>query len=206
MVEYQTRIHATSSTASLELWARSHTPVGLDLHWWETAAATASSLVVFALIAEAARSDLSVARTVAVEATYYPWIGALHVLLDSLIDQSHDTAAGHPSLVDNYHDPDDTADRLTVIAHSARRHVDALDEPAPHLLLLTAMSCFYLSSGDARHPPARLAAKRLTTELGTLATPMLMILRARRAASPRGIIRTALHWWRRRNSAALGNP
>jgi tetraprenyl-beta-curcumene synthase len=186
MVEYQTLIHAAGAPephTSLMTWAKAATPDGLDFEWWETAAAAASSLLVFALIAEAARPDLSAAETAALERAYFPWIGALHVLLDSLIDQPEDAVIGHPSLVENYQNSLETAERMSAIARRARVQIGALRRPAPHVLLLTAMCCFYLSSGSTRRPSARLAARRIASALGVLTRPMLLILRLRRAAS-----------------------
>ena len=44
----------------------------------------------------------STAETDAMESAYFPWIGALHVLLDSLIDRAADAQTGQHSLVDHY--------------------------------------------------------------------------------------------------------
>lgn len=185
MIEYQTLIHATGSDASenLEAWARRCTPPELDLRWWETAASSASSLLVFALMAEAARPDLETAHIDALERTYHPWIGALHVLLDSLVDHLDDAASGHPSLVAHYRGPQDAAQRLSQIAQAARDHAEALQLRAPHLLLLAAMACFYLSSAVPQDERAQFVARRIEATLGGLAKPTLLILRTRRAAA-----------------------
>ncbi len=71
-------------------WADAQIPAGSGLKWWETAAGAASSLLVFALIAAAAEESVRGEEIVAIERAYFPWIGALHLLLDSLIDQADD--------------------------------------------------------------------------------------------------------------------
>jgi len=182
MVEYQALIHAPHQPRAarvLRSWATGATPPGTDLRWWETAAAAASSLLVFALIAEAARPDATPADNHMLENTYFPWVGAFHVLLDSLIDWQDDSMIGHRSLVENYRTPVETAARLSLIARSARVRIDALPRPHPHQLLLAAMACFYLSADGAHAPRARLAAQHVVAALGPLAKPMLTILRVR---------------------------
>jgi len=185
MIEYQTLIHAEGSDASehLQAWASRCTPPELDLRWWETAASSASSLLVFALMSEAARPDLATAHINEIERTYHPWIGALHVLLDSLIDRLDDDASGHPSLVAHYDGPPDAAQRLSQIAQAAREHAEALQLSAPHLLLLAAMACFYLSSVATQDEHSQIAARKIEDTLGRLAKPTLLILRTRRAAT-----------------------
>ncbi len=182
MVAYQSLIHARpgrDAERALQGWAKGITPAGSELRWWETAAAGASSLLVFALIAEAARPGTPSSGTLALEAAYFPWIGALHVLLDSLVDQSADVAAGHHSLVAHYATPAETAARMSWIARSAREQIDALERPTPHLLLLVAMACFYLSSATVAGDSVRLAADGIGAAVGRLTGPTLVILRVR---------------------------
>ena len=93
-------------------WASELTPPDCGLRWWETAASAGSSLGLFALIAMAAQPEVSVADALAVENAYFPWIGALHSLLDSLIDLSEDRASGQRALIENYTDAAETASRL----------------------------------------------------------------------------------------------
>lgn len=190
MVEYQTLIHASASpdaTTSLQAWATATTPPDADLHWWETAAAAASSLLVFALIAAAAQADLRTAEILPLEAAYFPWIGALHVLLDSLVDQQDDEQSHHYSLVRNYGTPAHAAARMSWIARSAQRRVDTLHDHSSHRLLLVAMSSFYLASASAADTHAALATDSIANSLGALARPIAFLLRvhATLRASPR---------------------
>ena len=96
---------------ALERWGRAHTPPGEDLRWWETAAAGGSSLGVFALLALAAepgleRSEAASREAIAaVEDAYFPWVGALHSLLDNLVDVAEDRATGQHSLIGLYSSP-----------------------------------------------------------------------------------------------------
>ncbi|MGB2710641.1 MAG: DUF2600 family protein [Conexibacter sp.] len=182
MVEYQTLIHGDGGHAPLAAWAQRETPPGSGLRWWETAAGGASSLVAFALIAAAARPATSAAEVAAIEAAYFPWIGSLHVLLDSLIDLPQDVVAGHHSLVEHYASPTETAARMGGIADAAVRAVEGLPRAREHALFLAGMAGFYLAKPAAQLPHAAAASKRIAVALGGLAAPVLLVHRLRQAA------------------------
>jgi tetraprenyl-beta-curcumene synthase len=164
-------------------WATRLTPPGSGLRWWETAAGAASSLGVFALIAAAGQPQLPAPEAAALHDAYFPWIGALHVLLDSLVDQADDLANGRHSLVAHYATPEEAALRLRAIATRAMQATQPLSSGTTHALLLAAMIGFYLSAPAASSPAARLAAAHVTDTMGALATPTLLVHRARRAAA-----------------------
>jgi tetraprenyl-beta-curcumene synthase len=184
MIDYQALIRTCeASTRGLAAWAREHTPPDAALRWWEIAAGGASSLGVFALVAAAARWRLASEEAVAVERAYFPWIGALHVLLDSLVDQPTDAETGHHSLVDHYRSPCETAARLGAIAVTAFAAAGALRSGRRHALILAGMVAFYLSSSAAQLPHAAAARRRILAAAGDLARPTLAVLRGRHALS-----------------------
>jgi tetraprenyl-beta-curcumene synthase len=171
---------------ALAAWAEQQTPPGSELRWWETGAGGASSLTVFALIAAAAEANASAEDTVRIEQVYFPWIGALHLLLDSLVDQQGDLVAGRNSLVEHYSSREELADRLNAIAIEALRLTKTLPQSSEHALIFAAMVSFYLaqpqaSSADAA--PARVALLATLGERGALSMPVMRMLEGRR-------------WWR----------
>jgi tetraprenyl-beta-curcumene synthase len=184
MVAYQSLIHDTRDEhhQALALWACQETPAGTGLHWWETAASTASSLSVFALIAAAGRPLLSTAETLALERAYFPWIGALHVLLDSLIDRAGDIEVGHHSIIDHYSSAEETATRLSGLAAHAVHATEMLSDGIQHAMILAAMTSFYLSSPCAATPQNSLVRRQVLESMGALATPTMIVLRTRRSA------------------------
>lgn len=122
-------------------WASRATPAGTAPRWWETAASAGSSLGLFALLAAAAKPTLAPNDAAAIEAAYWPWIGALHSLLDSLIDYKEDAAAGQRSLLDYYDNPREMADRLGLLATEALRAAVSLPRPGapgPRIRRLTS--------------------------------------------------------------------
>lgn len=167
----------------LQQWAIQATPEGTDLRWWETAASAGSSLGLFALIAAAARPGLSPNEAQQIESAYWPWIGSLHSLLDSLVDGPEDAAVGQRNLLDYYTSPQEAADRLELLAQRALAASRTLPDAREHALILAGMASFYLTAPEADSPTARLASRRILEALSTAARPSMIVFALRRAAA-----------------------
>lgn len=171
----------------LESWARRQTPPDSALEWWEIAAAAGSSLEVHALIAASASPALCQRDIARIGAAYFPWIGALHSLLDSLVDEAEDAATGQLSLVGCYRSRQDATASLRKLAQSASTRARELPGGRVHALLLAAMTCSYLAAPEASSAGAQAAARIVRASLGPLARPMLLVFKLRRLAAPRGL-------------------
>jgi len=182
MVEYQSLNHVTASGGpeSMRRWGRSIVPARSGLLWWEAAAGAASSLGVFALLAAAASPRLDPHLAEATAEAYFPWVGALHVLLDSLVDLERDLGSGDHSLVSHYSSSAHAAERLGALAAEAAGRLRALGPG--HGLILSAMAGFYLARPAATGTFAAPAARRIVAELGPWTAPAMAILKARRLA------------------------
>jgi tetraprenyl-beta-curcumene synthase len=168
---------------SFERWARASGRAHTRLRWWETGAAAGSTLDLFALIAAAADPALDPCAAKTLGSAYFPWVGALHSLLDSLADRAEDLATGRRGLIDYYRSPDEAADRIATIATEAMSRVGELPGGHSHTLIVAAMTSFYLCDlSMSSSPHARLATPALLETMGRLARPTMMILGARRAA------------------------
>jgi tetraprenyl-beta-curcumene synthase len=188
--------------AALERWARRVTPPGEDLRWWETAAAGGSSLGVYALIALAAdtdswTSDCSSAITGAdvragtdgsaathraievLDEAYFPWIGALHSLLDNLIDVAEDRATGQHNLIGLYASSQEAAERIGLLAERSLEAARAQRDAGAHTLVLAAMASFYLSTPEAATPAALPLSRAVLAALDGPADLALLVFRAR---------------------------
>jgi len=188
IVEFQSLNHAEhpSEHHALARWARAQTPAGEEIAWWETAAAAGSSLGVHALIAAAAEPGLPSADVHALEHAYFPWIGALHSLLDQLVDRPQDAARGQRNLIDRYAGgPAHAAERMTALAQHAALCARTLPHARRHTILLAGMAGLYLSDPAARAPHAQPIAgpvgRALDAELAPLLSSTLLVFRARRA-------------------------
>lgn len=182
IIDYQARINhdREHQYASFATWAETETPAGTGLYWWETGAACGSSLALLALLAAAADPTLTLAEAAAIEATYWPWAGALHTLLDNLVDRDEDCNTGQHNLTDHYVDKDEIAQRFGLLISKA---VECAEYAAPHHhLILAGMVGLYLSEEQAWTPIARPAAERILLLTGFLAKLAMLLLHARRLA------------------------
>jgi len=179
--EFQAGNHADGPQIATHLatFARWVPKRGATLRWWEAAAAGGSSLGVFALIAAGARPHLTAHEAAAIDGAYLPWIGALHILLDSLVDWPRDVPEGHHSLVAHYASRSEMASGMGAIADAAVRAARRLPRARHHELLLVAMAGLYLARPAASLPHARETTARILSVLGELAWPVLLVHRAR---------------------------
>lgn len=184
IVAYQTlNLAAGQGTQrGLARWATRRTPAGCGLRWWEVAASAGSSLGVFALIALASHGPLARAEALAVQDAYFPWIGSLHSLLDSLVDHAEDAAAGQANLVAHYEDRQEACERVAAIAAQAARRAGQLPRADWHTVVLGGMVGSYLSTPEAAAPTARLVARRVTAAVGGAAPAAMVVFGARRLA------------------------
>lgn len=174
---------APGSHEAFARWARKEAPPAVPLEWWEFAAAAGSSLAVHALVAAAADPDLSKRDAAAIETAYSTWIGALHTLLDSLVDQPEDANAGHHSFVTHYATRQEAAERLGGIASRALQVARELPAGEYHAVILAGMVSYYLSAPEALLPQAREATRSVLAAMGGRASLALLIQRARRRAA-----------------------
>ncbi len=181
IVTYQCLNHQRpgDSYRAFACWARMETLPGSDLRWWETGAAAGSSLSIFALISAASQPALQVAHAAALERAYFPWIGSLHTLLDSLIDEREDTLTNQHCLTARYASDEETASQLQILALRARERTQALPDSEHHMMILAAMVSFYLASPQGVDPRVKLAAEAVLTVFGDHAAPAMLVLRAR---------------------------
>jgi tetraprenyl-beta-curcumene synthase len=184
IVEYQSFnvTDASGPREALAQWAGERKPRGSDLRWWETAAAAGSSLGLFALIAMAAQRRPSADEALAVENAYFPWVGALHSLLDSLIDLDEDRESGQPALIAHYGAAEGATAGLRRLAEESRRRVATLPHADRHALMLASMAAIYLVEPRAGDPHACAARGAVLSALGTQAVATMAVMRLRRLA------------------------
>ncbi len=164
---------------ALARWATEMSPVGNALTWWELAGAAGSSLAVHALIAAAADSRLQPWQARQIDGAYFPWIGALHTMLDSLVDRAEDHESGQRSLLDYYQSPTDAAIQVAGLAIRALSATERLPSPYTHRVIVMAMCSYYLSAPEA-HPAQR---QTITRAVGLPLSGAIATFRARRLAA-----------------------
>jgi len=182
IIFYQAAVNLASHEEydGLVRWSREQVPADVDIEWWEVAAAAGSSLVVFALLAAAAKDELQRAEVEAIEQLYWPWAESLHIFLDSLVDRAEDLHNGQPSLLDHYSSRQEMGRRLSQLTAETFRRAEHVERQ--HRLILAAMVALYLSDAQAWTPFARPVAERILAAADSLVAPALLLLRARRWA------------------------
>jgi tetraprenyl-beta-curcumene synthase len=178
--EGQSHAHAagTDSAGGLETWATQQgAPPGYL--WWEVAAGANSSVAAHALIAAAADPRTSTQDAEAVDATYFPPVGALTVLLDDLIDLEQDRDSGEHNYMTYYPSPEVAADRLALIASRARENAAGLRRRRRHAAVLAGVAGFYLSAPDVDGDLAEAIRARMLASLGASASVVLAAMRGR---------------------------
>jgi tetraprenyl-beta-curcumene synthase len=178
-VEYQCRISLSTEQdhPALSQWATQATH-HRSLRWWEIWASCGSSLDTLALLAAAADPATNDRDAQAIDALYWPWAGALHGLLDCLVDHADDAAHCQPNLLDRYASSHETAERMGFLAAEVVRLAPLVG--IGHSVVLAGMACQYIADPQAWVPAARPAAESILDALGEWATPTMLVLRTRR--------------------------
>ena len=153
-----------------------------DARWWEVAAAASDPLGVFALIAAASDARCTPDHVAAIERGYFPWIGALVWLLESLVDRHEDAVSGNHSYVARYGSTREASERLALVAARASGAARGLPHRRRHAVLLSGVVGLYLSSPGAGDQTALDAASAVRRTVGGPVVPLLAVLRARRLA------------------------
>jgi tetraprenyl-beta-curcumene synthase len=166
--------------AELELWAATLPGSARALAWWERAAGAGSSLALLVLVATCARENAEASVAQQIDDAYFPTIGALHSLLDSVVDRDEDREKGQRSLLDHYGSPLHECASLTMLASEARRACASLPSPHAHRVFVTAMCSYYLSAPQCRSEPGYATRVHLTDALGSMLDLAIVMFTTRR--------------------------
>lgn len=159
---------------ALGAWAASRADVSTNLPWFELAAASSSTLGIYALLAAAVDPHLRCGEAKAIDAAYHPWICLACTLMDSLVDELDDRASGAHSYVAHYDDDSVMAVRVRSVVQRAISEAGYLPRGDRHVVIVTGMIAMYLAAAKQPHPEIR-------WELGWLAAVEMPVTRAMRA-------------------------
>lgn len=171
----------------LRRWAESHgRPWSETLYWWEFAAAAGSTLAIFSLMAAARDPALTAAQATALAGAYFPWICALHILLDYFIDQEEDRLGGDFNFAACYRDTQQAAARLQHLFRRALAGTKGLAPAGFHSLLVQGLPGLYLADGKVARQGLQSHARRLLAQAGWSARVVNMASRWRRGLAREG--------------------
>jgi tetraprenyl-beta-curcumene synthase len=114
-----------------------------ELEWYEFACAAGSQFQVYAPLFELfAQREASIGLTYD---AYFPAAAALHVLLDSFIDQAEDREHGELNFAVAYGDSARMRERVAFLMQKAMKGFVALPDARRHRFVLRVMALFYLT-------------------------------------------------------------
>jgi len=138
--------------ARLKEWAVNARVSYPGLRWWEFAAATGSTLGIFALFAITSAGRPSRRAISDLINAYFPWVCGLHILLDYFIDQNEDRDERDLNLVSYYPSEDQKRDRLLLFATEARARAGRLPNFPFHQMVVDGLLAMYLTDPKAYLP------------------------------------------------------
>ncbi len=130
---------------TLKAWAQGNLNWNPGIEWNEFAAATGSTLALFALLELASHSDADAVQAAAILDGYFPWICGLHILLDYLIDQAEDREGGDLNFTFYYADHDYMMDRFKTFIREAHRRASDMPESGFAKTVIEGLLAMYLT-------------------------------------------------------------
>ena len=166
--QLQTYKHLSPETRETKMlaWTSKHLAQYPALTAWEFAAATGSTLPIFCLYAAAHDPDLTEHTVDALVTGYFPWICALHILLDYLIDLTEDRDMGQLNFVEYYRDTSETVEHLQHILQECLSLAQRLPHPQFHIRVIRGLLAMYLSDQKVQHSEVMPLAEKLLRTAG----------------------------------------
>lgn len=143
-------IHLEQREQVLCNWAKRQMADYPDLYWQEFAAATGSTLAIFALLRQAFMDNNQQRTYQLIYDAYFPWICSLHILLDYLIDQEEDRQGGDLNFVFYYDGSETVIERFTWLLSSCYQEIAGLPEYQFHRLVVDGLLAMYLSDSKVQ--------------------------------------------------------
>ncbi len=126
-------------------WVEQELPFYSGISQWEFAAASGSTLGIFALFALAYNPQLTIQEIEENNQAYFPWISGLHILLDYLIDREEDRRTEQLNFVEYYETNEIASERLKIFLLTSRKRVSELPFAHFHKTLINGLLAMYLS-------------------------------------------------------------
>ncbi|MDI9260204.1 tetraprenyl-beta-curcumene synthase family protein [Alicyclobacillus sendaiensis] len=151
-------------------WSRQHLAAYPGVAWHEWAAATGSTLGMFALFL-AATEPIARADVHRLHQMYFPYLCGLHILLDYWIDAIEDAAHGDFNFVACYRDPASAWARIEQFAAESVERTADLPGGVIHRYVVHGLMGMYLSDPKTRSAAHLAASRRRIYRFGV--TPIL---------------------------------
>jgi tetraprenyl-beta-curcumene synthase len=147
-------------------WASSHLYRYPGVWWNEFAAATGSTLAIFALIGLSTRQQVTPQDVVSTVSAYFPWICGLHILLDYFIDQEEDRLGGDLNFTFYYRDRTELMERLAYFVRGAHHQAAHLNDPVIVRTVVEGLLAMYFSDPKVKIQGIGKESRELIRESG----------------------------------------
>lgn len=147
-------------------WANAGISEYPDIYWQEFAAATGSTLAVFALLGLASRDKVYQDEIQTTLSLYFPWICGLHILLDYFIDQEEDRLGGDLNFTFYYPDQDMMINRIKTFIREAHARSGRLPRATFTKTVIEGLLAMYFSDPKVKKQGFYHAARELIKESG----------------------------------------
>lgn len=148
-------------------WAKANLAGYPGVHWNEYAAATGSTLAIFALLGLAARDDRVTPEEIQTTLnTYFPWICGLHILLDYFIDQEEDRVGGDLNFTFYYPENEVMIHRLKTFIREAHTQASHLPNPSFARTVIEGLLAMYFSDKKVKKQGFGQMTRELINESG----------------------------------------
>lgn len=147
----QTYKHLSLDTREkfLKNWGKKYLKSYPQISLWEFSAATGSTLGIFAMYVASYNPLFKDEDFLSLDKTYFPWICALHILLDYYIDYMEDIEEKQLNFTFYYEDIEMCEDRITFFAKRSLEMCDTLKYPLFHKTVVKGLLAMYLSDSKA---------------------------------------------------------
>lgn len=152
--------------AVLTNWAENHLKSYPGVLWQEFAAASGSTLAVFALWGLASQKGITKSECAEMMHTYFPWICGLHILLDYFIDQEEDRQGGDLNFTFYYAGQEEMMERLKLFIGNAHKNARRCPQGDFAKTVVEGLLAMYLSDRKVKKLGYRGMARDLLAESG----------------------------------------
>lgn len=143
-------------------WVKSCLKPYPELLWQEFAAASGSTLGIFALFILASNEKVGPNESKTVVKLYFPWICGLHILLDYLIDQEEDRQGGDLNFTFYYRDQAEMQERLKLFIIKSIQNANHVPDKIFTRTIIEGLLAMYLSDHKVQEQ-----------EMGTIALDLI---------------------------------
>ncbi len=147
-------------------WANKNVSKYPGVLWNEFAAASGSTLAIFALFGLATRENVEARHSQILLQSYFPWICGLHILLDYFIDQEEDRFGGDLNFTFYYSSNEEMINRFKMFIREAHSRASLLPDPGFEKTVIEGLLAMYFSDKKVKKQGFNKMARELINESG----------------------------------------